>query len=239
MKKPIPPDSETPPAKGWQRARSPDQRQERIDAILGAAGRLLDEGGLDATGLNAIAREAGMSKPNLYRYFESREAILLELLEEQVRGWARALAKKLRPLAAREDASKPAAASAVAQAFAGASVRRSRLWILMTSLATVLERNVGHETVREFKRTFLREIQPGIEALQAALPPMTWEDAYGAIGAIAMAACGTHPHAHPAPVVREVLAEPEFAGLCVDFRKSVEDHARVYLTGLLALREGG
>ena len=41
--------------------------------------------GLDGTGLNAIAREAGLSKPNLYVYFESREAILLRLLLKGIR----------------------------------------------------------------------------------------------------------------------------------------------------------
>ena len=231
MKKP-----KTSPSKTWQRARSPDQRQARIDAILEAAGRLLDEGGLDATGLNAIAREAGMSKPNLYRYFESREAILLELLLEQVQGWSRALAKRLAPLATDAERVGPEAAPAIAEAFTAVSVRRRRLWLLLGSLATVLEQNVGHETVREFKRTFLREAEPAFQALQKALPPMSWDEAYGAIGMLAMAASGMYPHAHPAPVVREVLAEPEFCGHGVDFKTAVRAHAEAYLTGLLTLR---
>ena len=52
-------------ANDWQRARKPEQKEERREAILAAAGRLLDAEGLEGTGLNAIAREAGISKANV------------------------------------------------------------------------------------------------------------------------------------------------------------------------------
>ncbi|MCA9688374.1 MAG: TetR family transcriptional regulator, partial [Myxococcales bacterium] len=55
----------------FQRARSDAQKEQRRAAILQAAAALLDEGSLEAVGLNAIARRAGIAKSNVYRYFES------------------------------------------------------------------------------------------------------------------------------------------------------------------------
>jgi len=65
----------------FQRARQPEQREERRAHLLTTARAML-EGGVDlrALTLNALAREAGMAKSNVYRYFETREALLLELL---------------------------------------------------------------------------------------------------------------------------------------------------------------
>ena len=72
---------------GKKRARSPEEKELRRAAILQAAAALVEREGLEKTGLNAIAREAGISKANIYRYFESREAILLHLVLEDCRDW--------------------------------------------------------------------------------------------------------------------------------------------------------
>ncbi|MEV6600242.1 TetR/AcrR family transcriptional regulator [Actinoplanes sp. NPDC051346] len=51
-------------------------RQEVKEAAL----RQLAEGGPQALSLNAIAKELGVSGPALYRYFDSRDALLTELI---------------------------------------------------------------------------------------------------------------------------------------------------------------
>lgn len=57
--------------------------EARRDAILEAALRLFGEGGFDGTSVEAIAREAGLSKGALYLYFESKLAILEELFRRR------------------------------------------------------------------------------------------------------------------------------------------------------------
>lgn len=49
--------------------------------IVEAAGRLFGERGYEATRLDQIAREAGVTKPILYRHFGSKQALYLALLE--------------------------------------------------------------------------------------------------------------------------------------------------------------
>ena len=89
--------------KDWQRARRPEQKEERSAAILNAAAVLLDARGINGTSLNAIARAVGLSKANLYRYFESREAMLLELMLREQAAWADELSELLEPLAGKDD----------------------------------------------------------------------------------------------------------------------------------------
>ncbi|MFC8943731.1 TetR/AcrR family transcriptional regulator, partial [Streptomyces griseoincarnatus] len=71
----------------FQRARSEEQREIRRTAILDTAMAMLDEMPVAEVGLNELSRRVGLAKSNVLRYFESREAILLELLASALRAW--------------------------------------------------------------------------------------------------------------------------------------------------------
>ena len=66
-------------------ASPPTHRQRRREAtreeILEAARRLLVQSGLEQVTLRGIAGELGMTAPTLYRYFDSREALLESLID--------------------------------------------------------------------------------------------------------------------------------------------------------------
>jgi AcrR family transcriptional regulator len=68
----------------FQRARSEAQREARRQAILGAAAAMLAEMPVAEVTLNELSRRAGLAKSNVLRYFESREAVLLELLDATI-----------------------------------------------------------------------------------------------------------------------------------------------------------
>jgi AcrR family transcriptional regulator len=54
---------------------------ERREVIVEAAGRLFGERGYDATRLDEIAARAGVTKPIVYRHFDSKRDLYLALLE--------------------------------------------------------------------------------------------------------------------------------------------------------------
>jgi AcrR family transcriptional regulator len=54
---------------------------ERRALIVEAAGRMFGERGYDATRLDEVAAAAGVTKPILYRHFDSKQALYLALLE--------------------------------------------------------------------------------------------------------------------------------------------------------------
>lgn len=56
--------------------------------ILAHALALAEEGGLDAVGINSVARSVGYTPGALYSYFDSRDALLVSLQAEIFRSWA-------------------------------------------------------------------------------------------------------------------------------------------------------
>ena len=69
------------------RAHSPEQREVRRATILDTARAMLDEMPVAEVTLNGLSRKSCMAKSNVLRYFESREAVLLELCVEALAEW--------------------------------------------------------------------------------------------------------------------------------------------------------
>ncbi|HVW31520.1 MAG TPA: helix-turn-helix domain-containing protein [Acidimicrobiia bacterium] len=76
-------DARVPPASEGRGVRAADHG--RIDAILDAAVACFDHFGIEATRMDDIAGEAGLQRPNLYRYFANRDAIVVEVILRDIR----------------------------------------------------------------------------------------------------------------------------------------------------------
>src|SRR2546430_7206322 len=71
----------------FRRARSDEQREIRRQAILRVAADMVATMPVAELSLNELSRRVGLAKSNVLRYFESREAVLLELLDSAWRDW--------------------------------------------------------------------------------------------------------------------------------------------------------
>ncbi len=211
----------------FTRARRPDEIAQREEEIVAAAAVLLDAYRLCGISLNAIAREAGLAKSAVYRYFESREAIFLRILERDWRTWLAAVEDALKPLAGSDDP------VAVADALTSATVAQPRLCRLVSALSSVLEQNLSEEAVWAFKQESLALATRMIDSLHAALPSITpnqWLDFLNP--ALALIA-GLWPLSHPSETVSQVMARPEFAPFQPDFARQFQRTLTLTLRGLL------
>src|SRR5215468_5430021 len=131
----------------FQRARSAEQREERRRAILTTAAAMLAELPVAELSLNELSRRVGLAKSNVLRYFESREAVLLELLDDAAHGWLDELARTLRK---RIDPSAPVdeRCAEVAAVAAATVAARPVLCELVAASGAVLERNVSVDVAR-------------------------------------------------------------------------------------------
>ncbi len=211
---------------GWQRARSPEQKEQRRAEILAAAAALFERDGLDGAGLNAIARQAGLSKANLYRYFESREAIFLHLVLEDYREWVGAVEHALAPLAGSDDE------EALVRALVKLYSARPRLCSLASALASVLERNVSVDAVVDFKTRSMEVLLRLANSVQVAMPSLDMEGTRQFLFTAQFLVVGMWPAAHPPPAVQEALARPELQWACVDFETDLERALVLQLRGL-------
>src|SRR5918992_1180082 len=87
----------------FQRARSDEQRAIRSQEILDRAAAMLREMPVADISLNELSRRVGLAKSNVLRYFDSREAVLLELLVGSAGDWLAHLSAEL-PAAVRRRA---------------------------------------------------------------------------------------------------------------------------------------
>ncbi|MEM7384340.1 MAG: TetR family transcriptional regulator [Verrucomicrobiota bacterium] len=210
----------------WKRARQPHQIEERRQAVLEAAARLIDQGGLAAAGLSAIARESGLSKANLYRYFESREAILMELLLDELKAWGTHLRGALLTL-------EPAAASEkIAIAFAESYRGRHRFNLLFSSASGVLEQNISTESIIAFKREVLAVIDDLASALDRLDPEVGRSEWFALLLQHGASAQGMWPYSAPPPAVVAALENEDLAPFRIDFADAMRKNVEMLLEGV-------
>ena len=81
--------SETDAAIARRQARRDRRRERSREEILEAARHVLLQNGVGGMTLEAVAKEVGVSKPALYYYFPSKDALLFELIFETYESHAR------------------------------------------------------------------------------------------------------------------------------------------------------
>ena len=79
----------------WKRARSEEQKERRVAAIVTATARLYEKRAFEDISFALIAREAKFTRSNLYKYFRTKEEIFLELLGRDLVQYSRDLVKAL------------------------------------------------------------------------------------------------------------------------------------------------
>jgi AcrR family transcriptional regulator len=220
-------------APSFQRARRPEHKQQRQDAILGAARQLALEKGVRNVSLTDIADKVGIHKSALLRYFETREQIFLELTAEAWRGWARALHADL-------DGASPGSAALVAEVVARSFADRPLLCDLIPHTALNLERHVSVSAVRRYKLTSLGAIGDATGVVHRMLPDLTADECREFVRTMATLAGSLWQIANPPPALAQLYAsDPELAQACVDLGPRLRRTAGIILAGLVPSRTPG
>jgi AcrR family transcriptional regulator len=224
----------------YQRARRPEQKLERRDAILGAARELALRDGVRAVSLADIAARVGIHKSALLRYFETREQIFLELTAAAWREWTTALHAELDPAApdsASPGPASPGSSALVADVFARSFGDRPLLCDLIAHTPLNLERNVSTETVRRYKLTSLGAVDEAASLVRRVLPALTLAECGEFVATLASLAGAVWQIANPAPALAELYAaDPALSRACVDLTPRLRRTAEILLAGLIPSR---
>jgi AcrR family transcriptional regulator len=219
-----------PTSPAFQRARSPEHKAERCEAILDAAARLAARDGVRQVTLTDIAAAVGIHKSALLRYFETREQIFLELTGRAWTEWAAATSAVLDEI--HEDDSGGATADALARSFAA----RPLLCDLIPHTALNLERHVSTQAVRIYKLTSLGAVASVAAALRAPLPDLSVEDRRDLISTTALLAGAMYQIATPPPPLAELYAtDPQLGHALLDLEPRLARAAQVAIDGMRAL----
>jgi AcrR family transcriptional regulator len=209
------------------RARKPDQIAQRRESILAAMAALLTEEKPEQISLNEVARRAGVAKSNIYRYFDSREGILLELLRADGLRWMELTEAALTPLHGSNDA------TAVAHVLARTTAAETRMCQLINMAAGVLEQNVSEQAVIDFKQHSFVLLGRLVLVLGQALPAATPDRLAGLMSLFVALISGLWPQSHPAELVRKALQQPGLALMQVDFEEALGRGMALLLRGVM------
>lgn len=153
----------------FRRARTSQQRESRRAEIMRVTRELATAGRVADVSLNEIARQVGLAKSNVLRYFGSREAILLELLNRDYAGWVNDIERGAA-------ATQPGGVDDLARLIASAAVRRPLLGDLLSCTSTVLEHNVTVDEVIDFKLRMYAHMDRLTGVFRRHLAPATLDD---------------------------------------------------------------
>jgi AcrR family transcriptional regulator len=216
------------------RAHSPEQREVRRTTILDTARAMLDEMPVAEITLNGLSRKSCMAKSNVLRYFESREAILLELCAEALEEWVIDLEAKLSDGMSSTDPA-PARADRIVAVITTSLAERPVLCDLMSSQASVLEHNISTGTVMAYKRASIANINRLTDMVARHLPELGVENAgrFTRLAALMATSVWTHSHA-PQAVVAAYDADPSLQPYQLDFETTLAEALHVIMAGLLS-----
>jgi len=212
------------------RARTDEQRAARREQILRTAAGMLVEMPVAKLSLNELSRRTCLAKANVLRYFESREAILLDLLHAEMREWIAEL-----------DGVEPAGVTPrergdrLAEILARSLEGRPVLCDLLSAQPSVLEHNISAELALEHKR----EASHLMESLSALvgrhLPELGADDATALVETTLLVAVAAWPCSRPPEaMLAAYAADPALAPMRPDFGGMLRRTVAVTVCGLLA-----
>jgi AcrR family transcriptional regulator len=218
----------------FQRARSEEQREVRRRAILDAAAAMLAEMPVAEITLNELSRRAGLAKSNVLRYFESREAVLLELLDSAWQEWLADLEEEL-STAVDANTSSIERGDQLAAALATSLASQPVLCDLIGAQAAVLERNVSPQVAAEHKRAALASVAALGHLALGCVGELGEHDSVRLAGAAMMVTGALWPHTQPsAAMLAAYQADPALAAMRLEFTATMREVLEVLIAGLLA-----
>jgi AcrR family transcriptional regulator len=235
----------------FQRARSPEQVEARRAAILDTARELLSERPVADVSLRELSAAVGLAKSNVLRYFDSREAIFLELMDEAWRDWLDVVEGELveaegedGEAAARggrsarggtaEAAAPWAVETRVATVVARTLAQQRLLCELISTMAIVLEKNIELDYARDFKRRAAANATRLAQLVRAQLPQLDEDAGEHFAGATFVIVAGLWPYETPTPVLAQVMEERGVPLTAQLFADNLREGLITHLVGLSA-----
>ena len=197
------------------RARSAEQKEQRLNEIKGAVRRQFAERPYHEITLTTIAEELGWSRANLYKYVTTKEEIFLLLTSDECDAYFEAL------LAALPEGRELSPAE-TADAWAKVADAHQEYFRLGDLLTTIVETNVTVERLMDFKRGYyahvdeMREHLPQVIGIEPEhVEPLLLAVYYHATGLVS--SCWSNP------LIAEALRRLEIERPETDFRAEMRD----------------
>lgn len=197
---------------GKKRARTAKEKDLRRESLLSAALELLLENQGRLPTVNAIASKAGVAKGTAYIYFDSKEAIYMALLENQLYGWLAEVRHQLRFV--RGDM-----LDGVVDALLSFQKKQPHLWTLASLGHLQLEPEINKKALLSHKTKLAQDYRATARSITqtAGLPENTVDEAQATLIQSYAYMLGCWQLARPPVSIKSLLKGPGLSALQPDF----------------------
>lgn len=170
----------------FQRARSEDQIQNRIKEIIDATASIYNSVGYEGLNFSIISEYTKFTRPNIYKYFKTKDEILLVILKEDFKAFTSALIKSFK-------INKIYSLKEITEIWTDRLLEHGRLLDLYALLFTAIEKNVSVEALAEFKRELISIYFQLIDFIGELFPNASKDSIKNFIYSGLILACGLYP----------------------------------------------
>ena len=212
-----------------QRARTDQAKEARREQLLAVAAELWQEKNFATITMNEVASRANLAKGTTYLYFQTKEELLLALLERELKNWFLELGTNL----SKKTSLTP---KEFAQTIAKSLVNRQAFTRLICIQASILEHNIDFERALAFKSFLLEQATNAARLLEAKLEFLKRGEGMILLQRINALIVGFYDLANPSETIQNVLEKPIMKPLRIDFSKQFQSTLETLLIGLQAQR---
>jgi AcrR family transcriptional regulator len=195
------------------RAVNPEQKIERRQAILDTAWSLFQTSSYEAVTINAVAEQLQLAKGTVYLYFQTKEELFLAIEQQQLEEWFDDVDSRLPKLRGRGTTDQ------VTNLIGRSLEKRQGFTRLLAILHTVIEQNIDYEAALQFKRQLKTHLLTTGALLEACLPFLKLGQGAQLLLRIDALVIGLQHESDPAPLIQQVLQEPELALFRINFAR--------------------
>ena len=208
----------------WKRARNSKQVELRVQSITDACEKLLSKSLPQDLKMRDIAEESGLAVGAIYRYFSSKEALILSVYLNKMQDLLNDVANYSPIEGGLEELSIYLAKTYAEHKF---------FWYLSTFAGTILETNLPENEVKEHKISAMEMTSNCIEQLVTKVPEMSIEEIFTLFMDSFFYTCGIYSFAFPPKHIDKILEDPKLS----NFKPAWESSIHRMLNGLLFIRD--
>lgn len=209
----------------FQRARRPEQVDQRWDEIIEATLKIYKEKSYHEITLTQIAKELSFTRANLYKYVKTKEEIFLQVILRDLHAWVSEVEGyyQKNPDLSIQDFSA---------SWSSIMAKHERLVQLFALLHTIIEKNVSLESLTDYKRNFFSAFLPVIKPLQLALPQLSEEQANDFLQFQFAVSTGILPGTRLTRLQKDAIAASGFSYDIQSFQSVLSKFTETYLQGI-------
>ncbi|MEN0068380.1 MAG: TetR/AcrR family transcriptional regulator [Myxococcota bacterium] len=202
----------------FQRARRPEQKAQQRERIVVAARSFLEQAEHSSElSLADVANLAGMARSNVYRYFDSREDILLAILGAEIALWIQDVIERL----ATAEGDLDSRLLHLAVTIDEATAPRPLLCHLVSVLPGLLDTTRGNDPADPFISDMQRLRERLTQAMTQAVPELTEAEHFDLMRHVTSFIIGAWPLSASARTSGTTLGYREKPGFQKELRRAV------------------